>query len=296
MKVTPLQFLTAVAYYVRTIGGFKNRKTAGPGSTADMAVTALQTGGVPYPTLDDSIFAEEAIGFIDAMEGTNDFVTNMKKFVLAVDIDLTNKFATGTAAYAIEALHKEMAKEERAMTNKDSKSTHVGAEGDRIEFVGKHLSYNIRQNADGSSYSVTRVEDTKGNVFQMYGLASKTPGDAVAVKGTVRKHLERDGIKFTTLNRALWTDGTGITEAEEKALRRKARQEAKAEKLKVKSEKFEAAVAAAVKPEYMPCANSVRLGCKGTVWAASNTNLCGSCLLHNKPVLDEPGQAEANEP
>ncbi len=247
MKVTPLQFLTVVAAVMRLDKAYKARKVYQSLSTPDQAVATLRGEEPLKTTLDDEIMAEEAIGFIDAMEGTNDFTTNMKKFVLAVDIDLTNKFATGTAAYAIEALRKEMAKEERAMANKDSKSAHVGAEGDRIEFVGKHLSYNIRQNADGSTYSVTRVEDTRGNVFQMYGLASKTPGETVAVKGTVRKHLERDGIKFTTLNRALWTDGTGITDAEEKAARKKAREESKAEKLKAKSEKFEAAVAKAIK-------------------------------------------------
>lgn len=263
MKVTPLQFLTAVAFVMRSAAGtYKARKVHGNNSTADTAVQVLHTDQGGF-TLDDTVMAEEAIGYVEQMQGDNDFSVNLKKFVGGAEIDLSNKFATGTAAYAIQALKVAMEREVKVAGNASNPSKHVGVEGDRKEFTGTHLSYAIKHNTDGSTYSVTRFKDVDGNVFQAYGLMEKTPGDAVACKGTVKKHLERDGLKFTTLSRAKWTDGTGIIAAEEKAARKKAR-------MKAKSEKIEQAIAKA-------------LGADAKAYEVAK-------------AADEPGQAEASEP
>ena len=84
----------------------------------------------------------------------------------------------------------------------DASSVHVGSIKERIEFEGIVEFETTREGFYGTTH-IIKVRSIDGNVFTWFasGYQSLHRGDRVAVRGTVKKHDEYQGVKQTILSR-----------------------------------------------------------------------------------------------
>ncbi len=84
----------------------------------------------------------------------------------------------------------------------DLVSQFVGNIGERIEFTATVVSAYEKPATDWSdAYFINKLRDDAGNLYVYFGKCLAIRGATIKVRATVKRHVERDGIKSTTINR-----------------------------------------------------------------------------------------------
>jgi len=121
--------------------------------------------------------------------------------------------ATDAVSYALAAacagvaLEKGLiAKREAARTERrelDEKSSWVGQIGERMTFTGEIVSYVFKAGSVHyvDNYEYTTVRTPEGDLVSWYNNKLGERGETVTFKATVKKHLDKDGILSTRVNR-----------------------------------------------------------------------------------------------
>jgi len=86
-------------------------------------------------------------------------------------------------------------------TNAAATSHHVGSVGDRIEFVAKKTECITSWETMYGHTFLYKFTDESGNVYVWFASGAIHERNGITVRGTVKKHDERDGIKQTVLTR-----------------------------------------------------------------------------------------------
>ena len=93
-----------------------------------------------------------------------------------------------------EAREAEMQKARKA-------SAHVGNVGDRVEFVATKAEFVTSWETDFGRTFLYKFTDADGNVYVWFASGAFDEHNGVTVRGTIKKHDERDGVKQTVLTR-----------------------------------------------------------------------------------------------
>jgi len=80
-------------------------------------------------------------------------------------------------------------------------SHHVGTVGERVEFVAKKAEFITSWETQFGRTFLYKFTDENGNVFVWFASGAFDEHNGITVRGTVKKHDERDGVKQTVLTR-----------------------------------------------------------------------------------------------
>lgn len=86
-------------------------------------------------------------------------------------------------------------------------SKHVGNVGDRIEFVAKKTECVTSWETMYGHTFLYKFTDESGNVYVWFASGAIRERNGITVRGTVKKHDERDGVKQTVLTRCKVNEG-----------------------------------------------------------------------------------------
>ncbi len=174
-------------------------------STASQAVGDMFSTYRPeLPTDEDKELAEAAIAHVLTLETKNDFIFNINAIAKQNYLDWK---ATGLAAAIMFVYNRHLEEEAKREAAADlSKSEHVGALKERLEFDVRIIGKRWVEGYYGSS-ALIRMLDANDNLFVTFASGNfgddVNIGDAITIRGTVKKHDEYKGVKQTIINRVV---------------------------------------------------------------------------------------------
>lgn len=158
----------------------------------------------PKPTKEQREIAANAVAFALTMDPSkSDFNFNITQMAKLETIDFKG---AGIAAAIIFCYNRHLENEAKKTLNAAQSdlagSEYQGTEKERLTLSVKILSSRSHE-GDFGAYNITRMTDDAGNLFISFGAFKGEPGDQVAIKGTVKRHQEYNGVKQTVLNRVI---------------------------------------------------------------------------------------------
>ncbi len=172
-------------------------------STAAQAVGDMfSTYETEKPTDEDKVLAEAAIAHVLTLDTKNDFIFNINAIAKQNYLDWK---ATGLAAAIMLVYTRYLEDEAKSKAAADlTESEHVGALKERLEFDVRVIGKRWVEGYYGSS-ALIRMLDADDNLFVTFANGQFGDdveiGDAVTIRGTVKKHDEFKGVKQTVINR-----------------------------------------------------------------------------------------------
>lgn len=108
-----------------------------------------------------------------------------------------------------KAMERKAIEEERARATAAAAkvSKHVGNVGDRVEFVAKKAEFITSWETMYGHTFLYKFTDESGNVYVWFASGAILERNGITVRGTVKKHDERDGVKQTVLTRCKIIEG-----------------------------------------------------------------------------------------
>lgn len=203
-----LTFLSYVVSAVEECGWVSGKEAFGDESklsSRDAAANTMfmwpRTLKEDIPTKEQVERAAEVIEYVLTLDpNRSDFNFNMVQMAKQSVIDYK---ATGIVAAMVFCYNRHLeqeVKKEMAPKIDFTKSDYQGAEKERLNLDVTVLSSRWHDGQFGS-YSITRMLDEAGNLFVSFGQYHAEPGDKVALRGTVKRHQEYNGVKQTVLSR-----------------------------------------------------------------------------------------------
>jgi hypothetical protein len=215
------EVLSIAAAAIR-LTGWRSRKTAelnGSTSTSGNVHDWLTYTGANrekhfehmlIPNEADTAFAQEVAGWLATLSERNldnDFMYNLS---LLGRVQIVNGKQLGILCAAVNTFAKEKEREinRRKRFEADLNSQFVGEAGKRIVFVATVVYTNTYENQWGVSH-LYKMKTPEGNIVSTFASNSLSNfdgsdvvvGNTVKLKGTVKAHEERDGVKQTLFSR-----------------------------------------------------------------------------------------------
>lgn len=203
----PMHDVTTVfAHAYDAITAFGYRKSDENGSTKDEVIDRVLGGKEPSP---EAIVRAEAIkNWLLSLENDQSYtISDLERNCLNmvcggyVKVKHFGRLAYMPVAYEKYLEYKVREEARRATAENEARSEHIGAVGDRITVktaTAKLLT--SWENAYGVTY-LYKFTDERGNVFIWYASRGIEVKDGMTLKGTVKDHNVRDGVKQTVITR-----------------------------------------------------------------------------------------------
>lgn len=200
-------YLSYVSMVIREHGWISGREAyedqSKVSSASEACAEMFVVGHQPsIPSNEDKELAVAAMDHVLTLEPKNDFLHNIITITKQSYLDWK---ATGLAAAIMFVYNRHREEEAKREAAADlSKSEHVGALKERLEMEVKVIGKRWIEGYYGSS-ALIRMLDVNDNLFVTFASGSfgddVNIGDALTIRGTVKKHDDFKGTKQTILNR-----------------------------------------------------------------------------------------------
>ena len=206
-KLAPMyDVLLVIAHACDVIKAFGYHKSDERDSTKDQVIDRVLGGKAP--SLEAWTRAEVIIAWLLGLEevqgyAISDLEQNCVNMVRGGYVRVKHFGRLAYMPVAYEKFLERMAREEvrRAAAEIETKSEHVGQVGERITIKAATAKLVTSwENEFGTTY-LYKFTDERGNVFIWYASRGIAVEDGMTLKGTVKNHNERDGVKQTVITR-----------------------------------------------------------------------------------------------
>lgn len=176
-------------------------------STRDQACDAMFRWPYPdpeeRPTKAHAETVERVLEYVLTLDPTkSDFNFNM---VQMAKLEVIDYKMTGISAAMVFSYNRNLefeAKKKLSPQQDMTKSQYVGEDKERLTMDVTILTCRAHE-GDFGSYYITRMLDATGNLFVSFGAYHAEVGEAVTIRGTVKRHQEYNNTKQTVLNRVM---------------------------------------------------------------------------------------------
>lgn len=194
--------VTVIAHACDSVRERGYRKSDEPGSAKEDVMRRI--GEAPSDTSTKE--AEDIASWISGMDGGSDFEQNAQSLVRGryVRIGQIGRLFYLPVSYKRHLERVEMERERERENEKLLKSVYVGEIGQRVTLVADKAELLTSWDTQWGTTRLYRFVDGSGNVFVWFsssGIDADKLSAGLTLKGTVKDHGERDGVKQTVLTR-----------------------------------------------------------------------------------------------
>lgn len=197
---------TIISHACDVIAEYGYRKSEEPGSTKLAVISKLDDK--KEPSEDGKEKAEEIIKWLKTIDRNEKIVGDIEKnCIVLANSGYAKTSHVGILAYmpiAYERYQERKArmelreKERKAIAEK---SNYVGVIGKRIELTAEKVELVTSWETEYGTTRLYKFTDEDGNVFVWFASKILKANNGTRIRGTVKNHSERDGIKQTVLTR-----------------------------------------------------------------------------------------------
>lgn len=204
-EMYPVPLILAHAYDVIQAYGY--RKSDEPGSTRDKVKERVLNGS--KPSVEALENAEKVNAWLVSLEQVTDdrWIGDLERNGSSLALSGYAKakhfgrLAYMPLAYKRYLEHKAHDAQREAAKQAEIASQHVGEVGQRITLTAATAKLLTSWDGEYGTTYLYKFTDARGNVYIWYASRGIETRDGMTIKGTVKNHNERDGIKQTVLTR-----------------------------------------------------------------------------------------------
>ncbi len=204
-EMYPVPLILAHAYDVIQAYGY--RKSDEPGSTRDEVKERVLNGS--KPSVEALENAEKVNAWLVSLEQVTDdrWIGDLERNGSSLALSGYAKakhfgrLAYMPLAYKRYLEHKARDAQREAAKQAEIASQHVGEVGQRITLTAATAKLLTSWDGEYGTTYLYKFTDARGNVYIWYASRGIETRDGMTIKGTVKNHNERDGIKQTVLTR-----------------------------------------------------------------------------------------------